>query len=74
MEMDLYYYRTLTDSCHQQLPRTTQRCPYCHENDAVYFQSQQRAADTGMVSGLAQKQLKIELTCSTETFLRVYIM
>jgi len=30
------------------LPRATQRCPRCHENDAVYFQSQQRAADTGM--------------------------
>ncbi|KAL2434203.1 hypothetical protein ABEF95_004984 [Exophiala dermatitidis] len=32
------------------LPHATQRCPKCGETDAVYFQSQQRAADTGMVS------------------------
>ncbi|KAI1625025.1 putative DNA directed RNA polymerase II 15 kDa subunit [Exophiala viscosa] len=30
------------------LPRTSQRCPRCRETDAVYFQSQQRGADTGM--------------------------
>jgi hypothetical protein len=32
-----------------QLPRAIKKCPRCKENDAVYFQSQQRAADTGMV-------------------------
>ena len=32
-----------------QLPRAVKRCPRCKETDAVYFQSQQRASDTGMV-------------------------
>ena len=32
-----------------QLPRAIKKCLRCKENDAVYFQSQQRAADTGMV-------------------------
>ncbi|KAF2003142.1 hypothetical protein P154DRAFT_111380 [Amniculicola lignicola CBS 123094] len=30
------------------LPRTQQPCPACGENEAVFFQSQQRTADTGM--------------------------
>lgn len=30
------------------LPRAIKRCPKCNESEAVYFQSQQRAADTGM--------------------------
>ncbi|KIV92267.1 hypothetical protein PV10_06724 [Exophiala mesophila] len=30
------------------LPRAKQICPKCREEEAVYFQSQQRAADTGM--------------------------
>lgn len=32
-----------------QLPRSNKQCPNCHENEAVFFQSQQRSAETGMV-------------------------
>jgi len=30
------------------LPRVQKPCPSCKENDAVFFQSQQRTAETGM--------------------------
>ncbi|KAL8641686.1 MAG: hypothetical protein Q9228_001545 [Teloschistes exilis] len=30
------------------LPRSNKRCPKCAENEAVFFQSQQRSAETGM--------------------------
>ncbi|KAI4278914.1 MAG: hypothetical protein L6R38_005129 [Xanthoria sp. 2 TBL-2021] len=30
------------------LPRSNKRCPKCHEVEAVFFQSQQRSAETGM--------------------------
>lgn len=30
------------------LPRSNKQCPNCHENEAVFFQSQQRSAETGM--------------------------
>ncbi|KAA6408069.1 MAG: DNA-directed RNA polymerase II subunit RPB9 [Lasallia pustulata] len=30
------------------LPRSNKQCPSCHENEAVFFQSQQRSAETGM--------------------------
>ncbi|KAF2836807.1 hypothetical protein M501DRAFT_979363 [Patellaria atrata CBS 101060] len=30
------------------LPRTNKECTTCHEHDAVFFQSQQRTAETGM--------------------------
>ncbi|KAF1986643.1 DNA-directed RNA polymeras-like protein II subunit rpb9 [Aulographum hederae CBS 113979] len=30
------------------LPRTVKPCPSCNENDAVFFQSQQRTAETTM--------------------------
>ncbi|KAL9608632.1 MAG: hypothetical protein Q9167_006553 [Letrouitia subvulpina] len=33
----------------QKLPRAIKRCPNCHESEAVFFQSQQRSAETGMV-------------------------
>ncbi|KAJ5171826.1 DNA directed RNA polymerase II 15 kDa subunit [Penicillium capsulatum] len=32
------------------LPRANKLCPSCGENEAVFFQSQQRSAETGMVS------------------------
>lgn len=32
------------------LPRSNKQCPQCHLEDAVFFQSQQRSAETGMVS------------------------
>lgn len=35
-----------------QLPRTAKLCPGCGENEAVFFQSQQRSAETGMVSSI----------------------
>lgn len=31
------------------LPRSNKACPYCHETEAVFFQSQQRTEDTKMV-------------------------
>ncbi|KAK9474967.1 uncharacterized protein V1510DRAFT_411122 [Dipodascopsis tothii] len=31
------------------LPRSNKECPDCHEKDAVFFQSQQRKAETNMV-------------------------
>ena len=31
------------------LPRSNKECPMCHNEDAVFFQSQQRSAETGMV-------------------------
>lgn len=31
-----------------QLPRSNKLCPKCHETEAVFFQSQQRSAETGM--------------------------
>jgi hypothetical protein len=45
------FFKALADCLPQlqQLPRAVKSCPKCHENEAVYFQSQQRAADTGMV-------------------------
>ncbi|OJD24505.1 hypothetical protein ACJ73_04141, partial [Blastomyces percursus] len=30
------------------LPRSNKLCPSCGENEAVFFQSQQRSAETGM--------------------------
>jgi DNA-directed RNA polymerase II subunit RPB9 len=30
------------------LPRANKLCPSCGENEAVFFQSQQRSAETGM--------------------------
>ena len=33
-----------------QLPRSTKECPQCKHNEAVFFQSQERKDDTGMVS------------------------
>ena len=33
----------------QQLPRSDKMCPSCGEHEAVFFQSQQRSAETGMV-------------------------
>lgn len=33
-----------------QLPRSNKLCPSCGETEAVFFQSQQRSAETGMVS------------------------
>ncbi|OQU94741.1 hypothetical protein CLAIMM_01052 isoform 2 [Cladophialophora immunda] len=42
---------TTADVSHDPtLPRAPKKCPKCRETEAVYFQSQQRAADTGMVS------------------------
>jgi DNA-directed RNA polymerase subunit M/transcription elongation factor TFIIS len=32
-----------------QLPRSNKTCPKCKTEDAVFFQSQQRSAETGMV-------------------------
>ena len=32
-----------------QLPRSNKACPKCKAEDAVFFQSQQRSAETGMV-------------------------
>lgn len=32
-----------------QLPRSNKLCPSCGETEAVFFQSQQRSAETGMV-------------------------
>jgi Transcription factor S-II (TFIIS) len=57
-----------------QLPRATQKCPKCKERDAVYFQSQQRAADTGMVSVKSQSLLGAKLTTFIEAILCVYSM
>lgn len=34
----------------QQLPREKIGCPACDNDEAVFFQSQQRSAETGMVS------------------------
>ncbi|KAG8665435.1 hypothetical protein FPOAC1_010231 [Fusarium poae] len=31
-----------------QLPRSTKTCPSCQHTEAVFFQSQQRSAETGM--------------------------
>lgn len=33
-----------------QLPRSNKDCPRCHESEAVFFQSQQRTSETGMVN------------------------
>lgn len=30
------------------LPRSNKQCPHCKETEAVFFQSQQRSAETGM--------------------------
>lgn len=35
-----------------QLPRSNKLCPSCGETEAVFFQSQQRSAETGMVRSL----------------------
>lgn len=33
-----------------QLPRSNKTCPKCNHEEAVFFQSQERSAETGMVS------------------------
>ena len=33
----------------EQLPRSNKQCPKCNEMEAVFFQSQQRTSETGMV-------------------------
>ena len=38
-----------TCSTNLQLPRTNKQCPKCDSTEAVFFQSQQRTAETGMV-------------------------
>ena len=35
-----------------QLPRAKRDCPACNHDQAVFFQSQQRSAETGMVRSL----------------------
>lgn len=51
LQQSLLFSKALADGwLHtQQLPRAVKLCPKCGESEAVYFQSQQRAADTGMV-------------------------
>ncbi|KPA45994.1 dna-directed rna polymerase ii subunit rpb9 [Fusarium langsethiae] len=39
---------TLFFFCALQLPRSTKTCPSCQHTEAVFFQSQQRSAETGM--------------------------
>lgn len=41
---------TLFFFCVLQLPRSNKTCPSCKHEEAVFFQSQQRSAETGMVS------------------------
>lgn len=40
-----------------QLPRSNKICPVCKHDEAVFFQSQQRSAETGMVSRCAESSL-----------------
>lgn len=42
-----------------QLPRSNKECPKCHETEAVFFQSQQRTAETGMVCLLAFREWEL---------------
>ncbi|KAJ5143233.1 uncharacterized protein N7515_002020 [Penicillium bovifimosum] len=37
-----------SDDGSEELPRANKLCPSCGENEAVFFQSQQRSAETGM--------------------------
>ncbi|KAJ5238438.1 hypothetical protein N7468_003057 [Penicillium chermesinum] len=39
---------TYCDDLLNELPRANKLCPDCGENEAVFFQSQQRSAETGM--------------------------
>lgn len=56
-----------------QLPRSNKACPKCKNEDAVFFQSQQRSAETGMVCQLAAPLIykHIDINWSLETFLRL---
>ena len=47
-QRDLLTLGCSTDVFSSQLPRSNKLCPSCHENEAVFFQSQQRSAETGM--------------------------
>lgn len=42
-----------------QLPRSNKQCPSCHETEAVFFQSQQRSAETGMVRRPSRSRISI---------------
>jgi Transcription factor S-II (TFIIS) len=59
----------------QQLPRAVKLCPKCGESEAVYFQSQQRAADTGMVGIYETPLVFVDMLIHfTETLLCLYIL
>ncbi|KAI8671777.1 hypothetical protein NCS57_00654000 [Fusarium keratoplasticum] len=45
---DSYCWLTLFFFCVLQLPRSNKTCPSCKHEEAVFFQSQQRSAETGM--------------------------
>jgi DNA-directed RNA polymerase II subunit RPB9 len=53
------------------LPRAKRSCPACNHDEAVFFQSQQRSAETGMVSSLTAALGNHALLTSSETFLRL---
>ncbi|KAJ5151157.1 uncharacterized protein N7482_010409 [Penicillium canariense] len=42
------YYAVPEEEQHGTLPRANKLCPSCGENEAVFFQSQQRSAESGM--------------------------
>ena len=56
-----------------QLPRSNKQCPHCRETEAVFFQSQQRSAETGMVSLFRCLQVRLRNQANNggmvETFL-----
>ena len=47
---------------YSQLPRSNKKCPHCGDMEAVFFQSQQRSADTGMVRLLLESTPSFLLT------------
>ena len=59
-----------------QLPRSDKMCPSCGEHEAVFFQSQQRSAETGMVrcphlKTFWREILRLTWFCPAETLLRL---
>ncbi|KAG8357514.1 hypothetical protein FVEN_g4913 [Fusarium venenatum] len=48
MDEDSDDAKTESDDFFSDLPRSTKTCPSCQHTEAVFFQSQQRSAETGM--------------------------
>lgn len=69
LRLDMALLCCMVTDVRKQLPRANKICPKCRHDDAVFFQSQQRTAETGMVSGHSCSYASNCFNSTTETFL-----